>query len=242
LTLLADESVDVIEMAAGTYHLPYMIIKIDRTRPIVVRPAAGATVTLSGSTIGPDPQFGFGFDGIAGNITMHDLIFDGYILGQQGIIQAFNCHDITLNDMVVRNSRCNPAISPPDSSIAIYITSTKTVFVTNFTANRWTVEATDRQMSALQVYGGNNVTAIGWVVSNACFAVYASGSGRGPLTNFILDGWKISNTGSPTWGLANISVAAEYSTGKVSNMHATASGGLAIVGTPQLIDGGSNSL
>lgn len=173
---------------------------------------------------------------------MHDLIFDGYILGQQGIIQAFNCHDITLNDMVVRNSRCNPAISPPDSSIAIYITSTKTVFVTNFTANRWTVEATDRQMSALQVYGGNNVTAIGWVVSNACFAVYASGSGRGPLTNFILDGWKISNTGSPTWGLANISVAAEYSTGKVSNMHATASGGLAIVGTPQLIDGGSNSL
>ena len=233
LTLLADESIDVIEMAAGTYHLPYMVINIDRTRSVVVQPAAGATVILSGSTIGPDPQFGFGFSGTAGNITMQDLIFDGFILGQQGIIQAFNCHDISLNDMVVRNSRSN-GIAPPDSSLAIYLTSTPTVFSTNFTANRWTIEASAGQMGALQVYGGSHVTAIGWVVSNACYAVYASGSERGPLTDLILDDWTISNTGAPAWGYDNVSVAVENASGNISNMHATTSGVLANVGSPKL--------
>jgi len=240
LTLLADESVDVIEMATGTYHLPYMVINIDRTRPVMVRPAANATVVLSGAGNGFDPEFGFGFGGTAGNITMQDLIFDGFMLGQQGIIQAFNCHDISLNDMVVRNSRSN-GIVPPDSSWAIYITSTPTVFSTNFTANRWTIEATARQMGALQVYGGSHVTAIGWVVSNAYYAVYASGSERGPLTDLILDDWTISNTGAPAWGTLNASVYMENASGRFSNMHATVSGVLANVGSPKLIDGGGSS-
>ena len=240
LTLLADESVDVIEMATGTYHLPYMVINIDRTRPVMVRPAADATVVLSGAGNGFDPEFGFGFGGTAGNITMQDLIFDGFILGQQGIIQAFNCHDISLNDMVVRNSRSN-GIAPPDSSWAIYITSTPTVFSTNFTANRWTIEASAGQMGALQVYGGNHVTATGWSVSNACYAVYASGSERGPLTDLILDDWTISNTGAPAWGTLNASVYMENASGRFSNMHATVSGVLANVGSPKLIDGGGSS-
>jgi hypothetical protein len=241
LTLLANESVDVIEMAAGTYHLGYTVININRTRPVVVRPAAGATVILSGAGHGRNPQFGFGFNGVAGNIAMQGLIFDGFVLGQNGIIQAFNCHDITLNDMVVCNSRANGTTSQPFLAWAIYLTATSTLFPTNFTANRWTIEASGRQMSALQVFGGNHITATGWSVSNAYYAIYASSS-RGPLTDFVLDGWTISDTGGPAWGLANVSVAIEYASGKLSNMHAIDSGALLNQGTPKLTDGGGNSL
>ena len=241
LTLLADKSVDVIEMAAGTYHLSYTIINIDRTRPIVVRPAAGATVVLSGANIGTDPQFGFGFGGTAGNITMQGLIFDGFILGQQGIIQACDCHDITLNDMVVRNSRANGTTATPYQSWAIYITSTSTIIPTNITANCWTVDGSARGMSALQVYGGSHIIATGWSVSNSYYAIYASSS-RGPLTDFVLDDWTISNTGAPAWGTSNVSLAIENASGKVSNMHTTVSGGLLNVGTPKLTDSGGNSL
>ena len=234
LTLLADESVDVIEMAAGTYHLPFMEIIIDRTRPVVVRPATGATVILSGTNIGVLPQFEFGVGGVAGNITMQGLIFDGYVLGQHGIVQALNCHDITLNNMVVRNSRCDGTTAQPLHSWAIYLTATQTVFPTNFTANNWTIEASDRQMSALQVFGGNHIIFTGWKVSNAFYAVYASGASRGPITDFVLDGWTISNTSGPTWGSANVSVAIEVASGKISNMNTTSSGIILNVGTVKL--------
>jgi len=240
LTLLANESVDVIEMAGGTYHLRYMIINIDRTRPVVVRPAAGATVVLSGAGNGFNPEFGFGFGGTAGNITMQGLTFDGFILGQQGIIQALDCHDITLNDMVVRNSRANGTWAKPYHSWAVYITSNATVIPTNITVNRWTVDGSARGMSALQVYGGSHITATGWSVSNAYYAIYACSS-RGPLTDFSLDNWTISDTGAPARGTPNASVYIENASGRFSNMHTAASGILVNVGSPKLTDDGGNS-
>jgi hypothetical protein len=240
LSLLKDESIDVIELN-GTYHLPYVIINVDRVRPVVVRPAAGATVVLSGTTIGTDPQFSFGFGDRAGNITMQGFIFDGFTLGQQGIIQALDCHDITLNDMVVRNSRGDSRYAEPYQVWAVYLDATVTVFPTNFTASHWTVDGSNQQMSALTVCGGNHITAADWSVSNAYYAIYASGN-RGPLTDFVLDGWEIDNTGAAAWKCRWVSVAIENSSGQFSNMHATASGVLLNMGKPKMIDGGGNSL
>jgi hypothetical protein len=240
LTLLGDESVDVIELS-GTYSLPYTVINIDRARPIVVRPVAGATVVFSGTRASPDPQFEFGDGGTAGSITMQGLIFDGYILGQQGIIQATICHDITLNDMVVRNSRANGTTSQPYNAWALYMGAVAgTIRPTDCTANRWVIEASARGMSALAVHGGSRITANGWSVSGAYFAVYASSS-RGALTDFALDGWTISDTGAPEWGSLNVSVAIENTSGVYRNMHATGSGILKNVGTPKMTDGGGNS-
>jgi hypothetical protein len=240
LALLRSESVDVIELN-GTYHLPCVNIDIDRTRPVVVRPAVGAMVVFSGVNVdGSRAQFEFGCHGVAGNITMQGLIFDGYTLGQQGIIYALNCHDITLNDMVVRNSRCNGTTAKPYHAWAIYLSSTLTAHSTNFTANRWTVDGSAREMSALQVYGGSHVTAVGWTVTNACLAVYAS-SDRGPLTDFVLDRWTICNTGALGWGTTNgVSVYIDNASGRFSNMRGTASGVLVNLGTPKLTDGGGN--
>ncbi len=236
LGLLADETVDVIEMAAGTYNLPVTYIDINRTRPVVVRPAAGATVVLSGVNLGGSGQFEIGDHGTAGNITMQGLIFDGYTLGQIGIFHIFNAHDITLNDMVVRNSRANGTSAAPYHSWAVYITSTSTVSPTNIAVNRWTVDGSARGLSALQVYGGSHITATGWTVAHAYFAVYAC-SDRGPLTDFILDGWTVTDTGS-----SSTSLYFNTASGRYSNMHATGSGVLVNLGTPKLTDGGSNSL
>jgi hypothetical protein len=241
LALLGDESADAIELADGTYHLPYVAIDIDRTRPVVVRPASGATVIFSGAHTGFDPQFGFGFNGKAGNITMQGLIFDGFTLGKQGIVQAFDAHNITLNDMIVRNSRANGTFAQPYHAWAIYLTSTPDVVPTDFTANRWTIEGTARAMGALLVYGGSRITAVGWSVSNVYYAVYAT-SRRGPLTDLVLDDWTISNTGGPAWGYDNVAVAIENTTGTISSIRATSSGFLLNMGAPKIADGGGNSI
>ena len=240
LALLRDETIDAIELN-GTYRLPYTIINIDRTRPVVIRPAAGAVVVMSGASVGSDPQFWLGLNGTAGNITMQGLIFDGFILGQQGIIQACDVHNITLNDMVVRNSRSDGTTAQPYHSWAIYLSSTSTLRPTNFTANRWTIDGSARGMSAVKVQGGANISLSGWSVSNAYYALYVTAKGD-LLTDFVLDSWTISNTGAPAWGSSNVSVAMEYASGRYSNIRATTSGVLLNVGTPRMTDAGGNSI
>jgi hypothetical protein len=189
----------------------------------------------------PWPQFEFGADATAGNITMQGFIFDGYILGQQGIVQARDCHDITLNDMVVRNSRCDGTYANPYQSWAIYLLSDATARPTNFTANRWIIEDSARQMSALQVYGSSHVTASGWVVTGAKVAVYA-GNDRGPITDLILDDWTITDTGGAGWGRGVVAVEMQNASGRFSNIHLIASGILENIGIPTMVDGGGNSL
>jgi len=238
LALLGDESVDVIELN-GTYSFTAPIyLDIERTRPIVVRPAAGATVVFSGANIpGGAGQFEIGDHGKAGNVTMQGITFDGYVLGQIGIFHIFNAHDITLNDMVVRNSRANGTTAAPYHSWAVYITSTATVIPTNITVNNWTIDGSARGMSALQVYGGSHITASGWSVAHAYFAVYSC-SGRGPLTDFVVSNWTISDTSSSS----NASVYFKSVTGTYSSVHATGSGALVNSGSPTMTDGEGNSL
>ena len=238
LTLLADESIDVIELS-GTYHLPEIDINIDRTHPVVVRPAAGATVVMSGAASGGNPQLMFGYDGPAGNITMQNLIFDGYILRKQGIVQGFDCHDITLNDMVVRNSRADGTYAQPYQSWAIYLVADATHYPVNFTADRWTVDVVDRQMCGVKICGGSHVTLSGWSVSHAYFAVYGGGS-WGPLNDFVLDDWTISDVGGPEWGSSNMSVGIADASGRFSNMHLVSSGEIVVDGTPRMTDGGNS--
>ena len=239
LSLLSDESVGVIELS-GTYSLPCVTINVNRTNPVVIRPAAGATVVFSGTNGGADGQFHFGYGGTASNITMEGFTFDGYTLGQIGIIWIGNAHDITLNDMVVRSSRCNGQTAAPKNSWALYISSISTMIPTNIAANRWTVDGSARQMSALKVSGGSHISATGWSVVSAYLGIYGYGD-RGSLTDFILDDWTISDTGTFAWWTANVSVAIENASGRFSNMHAIDSGALLNQGTPKLTDGGGNS-
>ncbi len=238
LTLLRDESVDVIELN-GTYHLPYTVIDIDRARPVTVQPATGATVIFSGTSNGADPQFWFGLNGRAGNITMRGFIFDGFVLGQQGIIQARNCHDIVLNDMVVQNSRSNGTWSKPWHAWAIYLDAASTGAPSDFTANGWKIDGSGQQMSGLQICGGSHITATGWTVSNVCFAVYAAGI-QHPLTGLTLDTWIISDSGAVTWTSPSVSVYMEDASGTFSNIQTRKAGILFNYGKTRMTDGGGN--
>ena len=89
--------------------------------------------------------------------------------------------------------------------------------------------------------GGSHVTATDWSVSNAYYAVYASGN-RGPLTEFVLDGWRVCDSGATTWEGKYVSVYFEDASGRFSNMHAVSSGTLLNMGSPRMTDGGGNSL
>ena len=61
------------------------------------------------------------------------------------------------------------------------------------------------------------------------------------MTDLVLDGWTISDTGGAAWGSPNVSVAMENAAGTYRNMHATGSGVLLNVGTPNMTDGGGNT-
>ncbi len=108
LALIADEGVDVIEFANGTYNLAQILIDVDRTHPLTMRPASGATVTFSPGAASGN-QFAFGTSSRAGNITMTGFVFDGYSINDTGIIGVGNSHDITVNNMTVRN--CTAVLS-----------------------------------------------------------------------------------------------------------------------------------
>jgi uncharacterized repeat protein (TIGR02543 family) len=189
-----------------------------------------------------DGQFYFGNSGgTAGNITMEGFTFDGYTLGQVGIIWVGNAHDLTLNNMVVRNSRCNGTTAQPYHSWALYLSYDAGIHPSNITADNWTVDGSVRQMSAFTMNGGSHASATGWFVSSAYYAVYASGN-WGPLTEFVLDDWRVRDSGATTWEGKYVSVYFEDASGQFSNMHATNSGVLLNMGMPQMTDGGSNSI
>lgn len=239
LALLADETIDVIEMATGTYHLKCMYININRTRPIVVRPATGATVVFSSADAYQAGQFHFGRDGSASNITMEGFTFDGYTLAQAAIIWVGNAHDITLNNMVVRNSHCNGTTAQPYHSWALYLSRDAGVTSSNITANNWTVDGSTRTMSALTMGGQSHVTATGWSVSHAYWAAYVA-NGYGITTDVILSDWTIVDTGNTGYEISQ-AIYIGNASGIISNMHLTKSGILYNVGTPKLIDGGGNT-
>lgn len=248
LAFLADNTIDVIE-CSGRYALPYMLVEIDRTRPVVVRPAAGATAVFSGANAGGNPQFHFGLNAPAGRMAFQGIAFDGFHLAQQGIVQMLNAHDISFTDIAVRNSLNNDPVNVGAwRAWAAYLSASPTVVPTNIVLDRWTLDCSARQMSALQVYGGDHVSARGWSVAHAYYAIYAAGT-RGPLSDFVLDGWAISDCGGQAWpgySTANgapitaMSVGLAQATGRFSNMHATSSAGLINTGLPTMTDGGGN--
>ncbi len=235
LALLKDESVDVISLS-GTYHLPYMVVNIDRTNPIVVRGPA----VLSGSNVGPDPQFSFGFNGRTSHMTFQGITFDGFVLGQQGVIQTLNIRSMTFRDITVRNSRSNGTNAQPYHSWAAYISANSSYHPSGLVLDHWTVIASGHKMSALAVDGGDHITATNWTVSHAYFAAHVSPENTS-ISSLLLDTWDIDDTGGPSWGYADVSVPMENSAGTYRDMHATNSGVLLNLGSPRMTSGGGNT-
>jgi hypothetical protein len=229
LASIADNTIDVIELAGGMYTPGPVTINVARTRPLLIRPAKGATVVFAkGSTT----AFAFGFaGGVAGNITMQGFIFDDYHIGATGIIWIGNAHDITLNSMTVRNST-----GLGGTSWALYLSTDNGTGPSNIVANDWLVDGGGRTLGALQSYHNPNargVTALRWKVSNCAYTIYA----HSDATGLDIEDWTADSCGLTTY--AFLSVILQDVGGIIKNVHSTNSGAAAI-GAP-MVDGGGNT-
>jgi len=225
----ANEATDVIELAGGTYRTGPITLNVERTRPLTIRPKAGASVEFEAGTTGATGSaFWIGLGGIAGGITIEGLVFDGYSVGTSAVIWLGNCHDITINDVVVRNST-----GPAGYAWALYVSEDAGVAARNVVANDWTVDGNGRTLGALQIGhlpGAQGVTASGWHVANASYAIYSGTAASGVR----ISDWTIDSS-----GLNNLSVDLVNTSGTIRNVHATNSGRAEIV--PPMVDAGGNS-
>ena len=228
VSAVQDNTTDVIELAGGIYRPGVIRLNVDRTRPLIIRPTAGASVVFAG---GSRPAFYIGLGGVAGRITIQGLVFDGFAMGSDGIIWLGNCHDITVNNMVVRNSTGQPGYS-----WALYVSTDGGAGPRNVVANYWIVDGGARTLGGLAIGhtpAARGVTANGWHVSNASYAIYSSTT----ATGVRISNWRIDSSGLTTF--ANLSVVLEQTTGTISNVHATNSGAAEIV--PPMVDAGGNT-
>jgi hypothetical protein len=191
LAALADMSIDVLELAAGTYVWSSVYINVDRTaRPLIVRPAAGAAVAFKSSSGG---LFYFGLGGTAKYLDFEfaGVTFDGYSLGSTGLVWMGNADHITFNGPTVQNC---VATGDPINSWALYLSVDAGLSPTNIVADDWTVKGMSRTVSALQV--GHPPSTLGhvyarrWTVDSVSYAVYAYGT----ATDLQLDGWTVTNS------------------------------------------------
>jgi hypothetical protein len=228
-----DSSVDVIELAAGTYSPGGIKVNANRTRPVLVRPAAGATVVFANGT---DAAFTFGYGGVAANIALDGLIFDGYRIGSIGIIWLGNAHDIRLTNITVRNSQ---ATSDPTMSWALYLSYDAGVGASSITADNWTVTGSGRGISALQVqYAAlhSHVHMSGWNVSHCAFAIYANAN----ASDLVFSNWTITdcgvNSSSVYFGRGFGPIVGSY-----SNLRATSSYPLLNESNGGMVNAGGNT-
>jgi hypothetical protein len=225
-----DNTTDVIELAGGIYHPGLITLNVDRTRPLIIRPKAGASAVFAG---GSGSAFHIGSGGVAGGITLEGLVFDGYSIGDTGIVWLGNCHDITVNDMVVRNST-----GPAGYSWALYVSTNGGVSARNVVANHWTVDGGARTLGGLQIGNSsgpdnNGVSAHGWRVTNASYAIYSAAGAAG----VDISDWTIDSSGLTTF--ADLSVVLVNTSGTIRNVHATNSGGPEI--DRPMVDAGGNT-
>jgi hypothetical protein len=223
---IADASTDVIELAGGTYTPGSININVNRSRPVTIRPAPGATVVFANGT---DAAFTFGYGGVAGNITIDGLIFDGYRIGSIGIVWIGNAHDITLNNITVRNST-----GIGTNSWALYLSSDGGSGPTRVVADNWNVDGGARTLGGVQSYHNPNArgaTLRGWHVRNCAYAIYLNSD----ATDVRIEDWTTTSCGVTTY--ADLSVVARDASGIIRNVRATDSGGVDI--WPPMIESGN---
>ena len=245
--LLADMSVDVIEIAAGTYtgwHIggsSQPIFAISRAaRPLLIRPAPGAAVVWDGAGTAGDGWFYAG-DWHTGGSTITDYItFDptgtggsftlqNYALGQSGLVSTFWTDHVAFNGFRVRN-----VTGIGQTSWAVYVSTDGTHRGSNLTFNNWDVAVPPgRSISGFQAYHATSglpvgITLKGWTIDGAWVAMLAWGD----VSGVDVENWTITNCG---YAVDTDGIAA----GILKNNTASGSTYAPIIKAP-FIDGGGN--
>lgn len=220
VAMCADSSVDVVEMASGTYpNWKKVDLLTSRTTPVLVRPAVGAVVIFDGagtSPTGNDPVFNFGhytssplcrgirFDSAG---TGGRFRFQNYLLGQTGLVDTFYAQDCGFSGVDAVNIRGSGSNS---TTHLVYVSSDGSGHrAANLTFNDWSCHLTDgvHILNGLQTYhkpSADGVTAKDWDISGLHVAAYLWDDPTGVL----IDGWKVDDCQRP------FSSPSAYSTAK----------------------------
>lgn len=205
LAKLNDMTVDVIELAAGTYTFGYCNINIIRSKPVTVRPAAGAVGSVIIGGQGGQNGWDFGISSLCSYMTFEDLIFDDFVIGANSIIGMQHADHITFRRITCRNS-CSTGLAGGqpewESSWFLYLSSDGTYGPTNivfdditFTGGRTAAGSPPLQghtLGALQSYhgvGGSNIQLSNWTVSHAMWTIYWNNSGS-PASGVTISDWQ----------------------------------------------------
>lgn len=251
LTLMADMTIDVIEMAAGTYVHWNLWFNIDRTsRPLLIRPAAGAAVVFSGSPVNGSGLLYPGWISKTAYITFDpagtggSFEINGYGINSTALVAPAWVDHFAANGFLVRNCTASAGASAsPWQQWVVYSSGVVGTGSSNAsTFNDWEVHLEDDPYGYVQgaVVAGyiptTGVTMLRWKVTAsaahkpnyACYAEHVSAS----VAGVDVESWTITNCNFPF--TANAGVA-----GTVKNMTSTGCGAPSI-GSP-FVDGGGNS-
>lgn len=249
LTLTKDMTVDVIEMAAGTYPWNNVQIDADRTtRPLTIRPAAGTIVKFTGNGATSAGIFFFGLNSAAKWITMDGVTsggftFDGIALAQAGVFEIRSSDHLTFKNMTFKNLTRDPVWSDkPYKSWAAYISTSGGRGNDHLLLDHWTLLAPKvyRDVSAIQVASSTtqngSITITNITMTQYDYAFYA----EVPTTNLTLDNWNITDSGNHTTP-ASVRFTAANINSTYKNLHATLSDHLLNNSTGTMVNGGGNS-
>jgi hypothetical protein len=237
LALMKDMTIDVIEMRAGIYPSWHLYFDVNRTRPLLVRPAAGADVVWDGGGgSSGDGVFYAGYHGFTSHIrfdpagTGGSFTIANYSLGQQGLVCTFWVDDVAFNGFYTRGIT---GLAGGSLSWTVYVSSDGVHRGSNIRANDWYVSASaNRNVGGLQTYHNpqaTNITAFRWRIDGASSAMTLYGD----ATGIDVEGWTISNS---EYAVYSDGVAA----GILRNNTSTGSTTPPVIRAP-LIDGGGNS-
>jgi hypothetical protein len=248
-------NIDIVEFTAGTYSNIRMDIKnINRsTRPLTLRPAAGAAVVFDGggggiqsgflrygSNQGPTPTsvtsyFTWDTTGTGGSFTIQN-----YSIGSDGIINIAWVDHIILNGFTLTGNTGTPAFSH-----SLYFNSDGVHRGQNVTANNWTITGdAGKTLTGFQTYHNpnfTNVTCRNWTVTLLNRWAFIDGDAQ----NVLVDGW---NGTSCTHSIdcVNQPGTGDTATGTVSNSNGHTSCGGVVQGADTwlsslITNGGGNT-
>lgn len=243
LALVADMAIDVIEMAAGTYSGWHdLAVNVDRTsRPLLVRPAAGAAVIWDGNAGSGDGLFYPGWSSKCAYITFDpagtggSFTIQNFALTQTGLISTAYVDHFAANGFRVVN--CTAPTTNGQTAWAVYVATDGTHRGNAQTFNDWTFDTgSDGKVNGLQLYHApqaTGVTALRWKVNqNVSTRCRWGFVGRHDATGVVIDGWQIAHTVYP--------FDSQGPAGTVSHMTSTDSTNPPIIDSP-MTDGGGNS-
>lgn len=199
-----DMTIDVIELAAGTYAWKGIRLDKDRTaRPLTVKPAAGATVIFDGTGLGTNINeiflIGFvstcryiNFDGSAGRFK-----FQNWSISQTGLVHPYEAHHFGFSHVDVRS------ITGPGtfSEWGVYVSNARGVRNQYLTFDDWNFSPGASNVGGFQSYQGDpspapgpdHVSVSGWVMGstgafNVAYLIWGNG------TDYVINGGTVTNS------------------------------------------------